>query len=235
MIDLAYPLRKGASRLDDLEIRYSLRSIEANLQLEVGRLFLYGHRPDWLRAAELVRMQDGIDKALNLQRKYAAMCADDRLSDPFLLLDDDHIFLAPTDDIRLRTCGTLAHHLEIHSGGNYGRNGRNALALLRAHRLPERNYQPHYPMLIHKPILRQVLEIAADAPVLMGSIYGNLAPDQPSVEVIKDFKLFHMSEFERLRAGPFVSLNNNTMRYGRVRGWLEGMFSIPGRWETATP
>lgn len=205
LIDLVYPLQQGASKADDMEIRYSLRSAATNLRVTLRYVHLVGHRPDWLRVKHIPVADDTGDKALNLIRKYRAMCDSPEISDPFLLLDDDHMFLAPTDDLRLRAKGSLEELANKLSAKKYGWYLLNALGLLREHGLPERCFQMHYPMLIHKATLRRALDIIGDTPATMGSVYGNLA-DQEVVEVAEDCRINNVIDYQRLRDAPFVSL-----------------------------
>lgn len=229
-IDLVYPLKAGGSRADDAELRYSLRSVVANVQLPLGRLFLFGHRPTWLTDDVVhVPMSDRGDKAINLREKYRAMCDTDEISDPFLLLDDDHTFLQPTTEIPLHTMGALKDLCDQYRGRMHGRYLLAAYQKLVREKLPTRSYQIHYPMLVDKATLARSVELMT-APMVMGSIYGNLV-DGPTVEVAQDFRVNRPAQFEDRKGGAFVSFAP-IMRPEWMR-FLEERFPDPSPWETA--
>ena len=168
VMDIAYPVKHGASLMDDLEIFLSLRSVQQNLA-DVGRVFAFGHLPAYLRDVQHVPMDDGGDKARNLWAKYRAMIESD-LSDPFLLMDDDIFFLRPVSEHPLYYGGSLPALVEEHKDRAYGRYMAQTLNLLRTHGLPERNFQLHQPLLIDKRTLEMACDIAGDLPCVMGSL-----------------------------------------------------------------
>jgi hypothetical protein len=232
-VDLAYPLREGGRPgNDDLEMRLSLRSIHKHLRLPLsGRVFLYGHRPRWLTEnAVHVPMRDPSDKAMNLRAKYEAMVEDERLSDPFLLLDDDHVFLQETTSIAMPVSRQSLERLAAEYGGRtHGTYLRNCLEALRANGLSERNFQLHYPILVRKEVLALAVALM-DRPMVMGSLYGNLQTG-PRFETDRDFKCNGLNDWRRLRSGPFVSLSDSGMRRHPIRHWVEGLFPERSPWE----
>jgi hypothetical protein len=230
VIDLVYPLKAGGSRLNDAELRWSLRSAAQHLQLPIGEVYLFGHRPEWLSGVIHVPMDDRGDKAENLKAKYRRMCDTVELSDPFLLLDDDHIFLAPTSEIPAHTRGPLAALCREYRGTAHGRYLQAALNALTEQGLPSRNYQIHYPMLIDKATLRRAVALMR-RPMVMGSIYGNLV-NGPTVEVTKDFRANNDADFRRLVDGPFMSLSPAVRaRIPELVKLLDRTFATPSPWE----
>jgi hypothetical protein len=229
VIDLVYPLRQGGSRLHDAELRYSLRSVEENLHMDLGRLFLFGHKPSWLYGAVHIRMEDTGDKANNLREKYRRMCALDELSDPFLLLDDDHLFLHPTTEVPLYTMGALLDLCNKYAGRVHGRYLSAAYRQLVRKGLPLRNYQIHHSMLIHKEPLRQAIALMT-SPMVMGSIYGNIV-NGPTVEVERDFRVNRQKDWLALKDGPFVSFS--PVLLPEWYAFLKERFPQPTRYEQA--
>ena len=231
-IDLCYPLAQGGSHYEDLELRYSLRSVDANLRLPVRDLYLFGDRPGWLRnTVRHVPMVQLTDKARDITAKYRKMCATETLSDPFLLLDDDHIFLQPTTEIPVYTRGLLAAALVDYGDSTYGRYIRACYDQLVQRGLPTKNYQVHFPMVIHKDRLRAALRLMTE-PMVMGSLYGNML-DGPTVEIDHDFKVKRKSDFPLLRDGSFCSFQ--PWLIPEWTSFLEQRFPLPSRWEIASP
>ena len=92
---IVIPLGRG-SRNNDLELRYCLRSVEKYLT-GYGDVFIVGEKPDWLRNVIHIPCPDFGDKTYDKERnifgKIMAACADDRVSDSFLFMNDDHYLL----------------------------------------------------------------------------------------------------------------------------------------------
>ena len=241
VIDLVYPLKRGASQWADNEIRYSLRSVAENLRLPVRDVYLVGDKPGFLDVAH-IPMEDHFEKSIALMQKYRAACESDEVSDPFLLLDDDHIFLRETSEIPLMAGGMLGKLMQrqwFQQRKRYGAYLYNCLVLLRRHKLPERNYQIHYPMLIHKEPMREVLRMAEGVGTVMGSLYGNLVRE-PTVETPIDFRVNSAKAWDFVKNGPFMSIEerlkhvdaqNGALRIIRVEPFLRRRFPGPSRWE----
>lgn len=230
MIDIVIPFKRGGSHTGDLELRYSLRSVEANLRISIGTVYILGYKLSWLRNVVAVAVEDRKDKAVNLMAKYQLACDTAAISDPFLLMDDDHVFLQPTAEIPIYTWGMLGP-VAAEKRGSYGRYLRNSLELLTANGLPTRNYQIHYPMLVRKDVLRRAIALAT-IPAALGSLYGNLV-DGPTVELTHDYKPKLVGGIDGLRDGAFVSLSDSTICHAAVKSWLAARFPTPSRWEAA--
>lgn len=113
-IDVVIPLSAG-SRHEDAELRYCLRSIERHLE-NVGRVWIVGHRPKWLRCEEARESRESDDwdsrdsrhsrvihlpcgdshrsKDVNIIRKLEAACKAG-VSERFVFWSDDQILLRP--------------------------------------------------------------------------------------------------------------------------------------------
>jgi hypothetical protein len=90
------PLGTG-SRWDNTELRYCMRSIEKHLT-GYGDIFIIGEKPDWLRNVIHIPHDEGFnpqsyEKDRNIFNKIMAACADERVSDDFLFMNDDHFLL----------------------------------------------------------------------------------------------------------------------------------------------
>lgn len=77
------------------ELRYCMRSIETYLT-GVGQVFIVGDLPDWIQNVVHIPFADNPDwryKERNIYEKTQAACNDERVSDPFLFMNDDHYLL----------------------------------------------------------------------------------------------------------------------------------------------
>ncbi|HEX2682696.1 MAG TPA: hypothetical protein VHL77_02115 [Ferruginibacter sp.] len=81
------------------ELLYCLRSIENYLQ-GVGDIFIIGDLPEWIVNVIHIPYQDNPDwrfKEKNIYEKTLAACNDERVSNPFLFMNDDHYLMAKSD------------------------------------------------------------------------------------------------------------------------------------------
>lgn len=96
---IVLPLGRG-SRNNDLELRYCLRSIE-NYLTGYGDIFIVGEYPDWLQGCIHIPCPDYGDKTYDKERnifgKILEACADDRVTDNFMFMNDDH-YLRETNE-----------------------------------------------------------------------------------------------------------------------------------------
>ena len=93
--DLIYPVGTG-SHWDNNELRYSLRSVAQNLR-GVGKVWIVGERPEWLRGVEHISVQDKWGKAnptANTLSKVLAAC-DAGISERFIYMNDDFFIMRP--------------------------------------------------------------------------------------------------------------------------------------------
>lgn len=92
---IVIPLGHG-SRWNNTELRYCLRSVEKHLT-GYGDVFIVGEKPDWLRNVIHIPCPDYGDKTYHKERniftKILAACADERVTDDFLFMNDDHFLL----------------------------------------------------------------------------------------------------------------------------------------------
>lgn len=94
MIDIVIPYHQTG---EDIELRYCLRSVEKYLS-GVGKIFIIGDKPDWLQNVIHIRATDEPGykwNNKNLYEKIRIACNDERISDNFLYLHDDHFLLRP--------------------------------------------------------------------------------------------------------------------------------------------
>lgn len=89
------PLGNG-SRWNNTELRYCLRSITKHLT-GYGDIFIVGEKPEWLRNVVHIPCPDYGDKTYhkerNIYEKIMAACKDERVTDDFLFMNDDHFLL----------------------------------------------------------------------------------------------------------------------------------------------
>lgn len=106
-MDILYPL-SNQSEWKDNELRYSLRSLE---QIEYDRVFVIGHKPDWLTPNDRlfhVEHKDTPNRPeFSTMTKICHICKETDISDDFILMNDDFYFLRPVHDYPYYFDGTL--------------------------------------------------------------------------------------------------------------------------------
>jgi hypothetical protein len=144
MTDIVIPLNNRSTQ-KNIELRYCLRSIEKYLS-SVGNIFIIGHCPDWVTGCISIPFkEDGRNRFRdrNICSKMIVACKDERVSDDFLMVHDDHFLLADYE------AGTFPYY---HMGpmnegqGQYGKTKANTKALIGQ----TNNYDCHCPVRFNK-------------------------------------------------------------------------------------
>jgi hypothetical protein len=87
-MDILYILGKGSPR-NDLELLFSLRSLKKHMG-DMGKVFIVGEKPTWLKGVVHIPCLDPYEKHWqNALFKIKKACADERISETFLLMNDD--------------------------------------------------------------------------------------------------------------------------------------------------
>jgi hypothetical protein len=91
---IVIPLGRG-SKYNELELRFALRSISKHLT-GYGDILIVGEYPPWLNGCIHIPATDGTqtyEKERNIFNKIMLACNDERISDDFLFMNDDHYLL----------------------------------------------------------------------------------------------------------------------------------------------
>lgn len=223
--DIVYPLRRGKTE----ELRYSLRSLR---NLPHGRVWLVGHRPEWVQGVEYIpRIQNGT-KYVNATMNLVKAAEHPDISDPFILFNDDFYVMR-----RMRKLPTLnrgraievIHQHRIYRPGPYIRGMVQTYRMLKFMRLGWElfSYELHLPILIHKAPLLEAWERGQHLEVLhIRTAYGNIA--NLGGESVPDCKVYRANE-TGWESWPFLSSNDNMNT--PVGRFLKRKFRAPSRYE----
>lgn len=162
---------------DNFELKCSIASLRKN-GLGLGKIYVYGDDP---RIPDVVHVPfpdpNVKNREANITRKVIAACSNHEITDPFVLLSDDHFIMSP---VFLATLpyyfkGTLFAKI---SNTPYHQRTVNTGKILRSMGLPVANYNVHRPMLIHKAKYIEALSSVPwdteDGPgILCRSVYAN--------------------------------------------------------------
>jgi hypothetical protein len=99
-MDIVYICRKGNNE----ELRYSLRSVVKNLP--EGRVWVVGYKPGWY-TGDFISVPDVSSKFNNIHNLITHIAFDDRISDDFIMMNDDFFVVRPLDTVPVYHGGPL--------------------------------------------------------------------------------------------------------------------------------
>lgn len=157
--DLVYILGTGSAWQNN-EIRYSLRSVEMFLQ-DFGNVYIIGNRPTWFNehVIEIPAKDLHKNKARNIMEKIYIACCDPRISENFMLFNDDYFLLKNISAINYPyyyKCD-LNYTVKVNVG-EYQHHAQATLDLMLANNLPIFNFDSHYPIIYNKTKFRTLVE-----------------------------------------------------------------------------
>lgn len=230
-MDVVYVLGTG-SGWENNEIRFSLRSIEKNLR-NFGKVFIVGELPDFLTGVIHIPAKDIFSPSRNADgniiTKVLAACADDRLSDDFLFINDDHLVIKPIDvaDVPPLHHGDMTTFPESYWKLNFWRGRlKRTMEVLKKENLSTLHFDCHTPIIFNKrefPEIIKMFDYQNDIGYTMKSLYGNVMyPDGPFLTSQKRtiFHHYTLDQIERRLTGPtFMSFNDHGLNRS-LKWWL---------------
>lgn len=226
---LVYPLKPGGSKHKNFELRFSLRSV-AKHWTGGGEVYLLSSiRPEWLSDEVKFVRADGYLEAM---RKACD------LADEVLWMNDDIYFLKPTgwEDMVSwrRSKKPIGEKFEaelIASKNGWRSRLGQVIRKCREMGLETYKYSSHTPYLYETEKLRECLKIfACGYKTAIETAYGNYyqVPVHPGGDKLRRY---HPGEFP-LDLSRFRFFNHNDKGLGpHQRGFLQGMFPVPCRFE----
>lgn len=171
-MDLVWFARKGENE----ELRHSIRSMAQNFSSV--RPWVIGHPPEWY-SGQVIRPRRQWNKHKATTQNMRIALDDDRISDPFVYLNDDMFLFAPIDEVPVLNRGSLSAHVADGVPSKYFAGGADTLALLEAHGFAEPlSFELHVPIVIHKRAMADALRMISASDVAIPwkrTIYGAIA------------------------------------------------------------
>jgi hypothetical protein len=222
----------------EFDLRYSLRSLK-NLK-NMGNLFIIGDNHVWFNRLKWFNVTNDMKtKQINAMKKILFACKRPEISENFLLMNDDFLFLEETDinETPIYYLGKLDFKFINKKRGLYKQALINCLEFLPKKPL---NFEAHYPILINK---KEFLRILENKPwdrrnTVYRSIYQNNlknAPEQLKQRIkslLKDFKAYNLNDFNKLKYGKFLSSDNKLSGNQEYKDWLREKFPDKCIYET---
>jgi hypothetical protein len=167
-MDAVYISRSG----DNEELRYSIRSIVTNLKHD--NIWVVGQKPSWY-TGNFISVPDKRLKYLNARENLKAIINDNRISEDFILMNDDFYVMKPVDTVEYFYSGSLeSKALELESVSAHSAYTRMLYSTL--DRLDQQgikgslSYELHVPFIMNKQKLQPIIK---QKTTLWRSMYGN--------------------------------------------------------------
>lgn len=225
-LDLVYPLKRTTGAAE--ELRYSLRSVAKNLPHD--NVVIAGGRPDWLSdRAIYLDPPRGEDRWLDADNNVLAAVNDPRVSDPFVLMNDDFFVVRSVTGVPELNRGTLDEVIPGQPENSY----KEAMIRIRDILVDEGYVDPlcfelHVPMVVSKAAVRAAIEFGAGRKRWMWRTALGVFEGYQG-ETIDDVKVYGWND--HLPPGPWASTNDKSFGYGYVGRKLRKMFSEPCEYE----
>lgn len=224
-LDLVYPVKFMGGMFDGDELKYSLRSVVANLPHR--KVFVIAdHKPMWMSVD--VRMMSIKDRSANrfenVNRKLLEACKSSAISDPFILMNDDFFVMKPVTDIPCYRYGTLKqHHDDLAKvyRSKYMHHIERAMTILKERGLQTNDFEVHSPIIVYKDALKEVLSWDM-ASACRRSLYCNYMGERGVLT--KDFKVYTDGEDFNKNA-TFISTLDSNFANGAVGRYIKEKFS----------
>lgn len=235
-MDVLYPLKQHEN---NFELRYSLRSIEANLPHD--RVFVCGFKPSWLTddvihiPSEQPRLET---KYLKSTKNLIAAMEDERLSEDFILMNDDFFVMLPLEYVPTLHRESLAQMIDFyykkHQSSPYTFGLRATFKALQDRGVDEPiSYELHVPIVLNKKKFREILEISLSMEGFgKRTLYGNL--NNIGGEYSEDVKFTNQLR-PIVPNMPFLSTDEGSFLYHPIGGYIQAKFPTPSKYEKAIP
>jgi hypothetical protein len=181
--DVVYPL--GPTPHKHPELRYSLRSLSL---MPHRNVHIFGEHPGWTSAeVRVVRVppsMKSVDVRLpapesmkwgNIVANLLVACADNQVSDNFVLMNDDFFLTRPTEAPAPQHRESLREQaVQLPTENPYRKMLELTADWLEQRGHPSVSYELHQPMLVNRRLLLEVLKSMPHSRLLYRSLYGNL-------------------------------------------------------------
>lgn len=223
-------------RRDHEELRYSLRSLEANAP-DVTQVWVVGVVPDWVKGVRRLELEPVAGNFADVRDSITRFVNTPRTPRLFYLMNEDHYVVEPVDgQLPVFHLGSANDYIEeTWSNTNTWCKAIKATTAWVTDRLGVDDvdaYGAHHPLLFDRDTLREAL---ADYPVgervSVQFLYPFAGAGGPGVEG-KNAKCKSTDDLaEKLAQGqPYLSGNQNSFN-GDVGKFLRARFPAPSKWE----
>lgn len=146
-MDIVIPL--GKSKINHLDLRYVLRSIEKFT--DVDGIYIIGERPKWIKGVRHIGTEDNPQKEYKERNIYYKTRNAFGHINRFLFMNDDHVFLEPVDienypNYYKGTC----YQSMLNNNTNYRQTMNQTKKWLESNGFLDLNYDGHCPVIFER-------------------------------------------------------------------------------------
>lgn len=210
------------------ELKYSLRSIEANAGNLINRVVFVGGNPEGFKDYIHIK-QDQMFKTkhMNAIMNIYRACKMDTITPNFVLMNDDFYIMKPIESIEKYYDGTMQARIDELPEGSYKSQMQDYLKALKHEVNLPLNFAVHTPMLINKNMAENIIQ-TLEPESNFRNLYGNLTLNQGVSRSIKDNKLRKQDKIWDKDA-VFASSDDETFK--RMLPTLRAKFKTKSKWE----
>lgn len=245
-MDVVYVLGNG-SGWNDNELRFSLRSIERNLR-NVRNVVIVGECPAFLQHVIHIPAKDifepGLNADGNIITKVLAACNDERVSDDFLFINDDHLVLQKMNvaDVPPLHKGDMTSFDAKYWELNFWRSKlKRTMEVLCSKGNSTFHFDCHTPIIFNKNYFSDIVSrfnYSEGIGYTMKSLYGNSVYSSDGVLLTDQkktiFKHYTLEQIEdRLKGVQFMSFNDQGLNQS-LKWWLIHTFRSKSKYEKDT-
>lgn len=242
-MDFVYVFKEDVENGSE-ELRYSLRSLR---NVPHNRVVLVGEKPDWVDKVLFIPVPQSGTKHENVTANLAAVIRDNRISDDFVLMNDDFFIMKQMDKIPNLNFGPMDKVLALYDkrypeGSNYIDNMRSLYELLRGRGYAQPiSYELHTPMVINRYIVQKLhQELQGERMYQFRTYYGNYAAlGGTAVEDVKVFipsihnsPAYNASPESYLKSQTFLSVTGTSFRQSAAGDFIRLTFPDKSSYES---
>jgi len=219
------------------ELRFSLRSAERNLHFD--KVFIVGYKPEFLNDKVIHIPMPDVDKNkhINVARKIAEILCDKRISDDFILMNDDFYILREYKKIpyyynkSIREWTWRAREKDMQSF--HGMKWAAIVEDLYEHFPDGKFFETHFPMVYNKQMLTDVIrKYKLRETATIRSHYCNEYKDKIEIEESKDYKIHDIDALRKLQEyKDFISTTNITANHPLFKSFIKSRFTKSSSYE----
>ena len=227
-MDYVYICRQG----DNEELRYSIRSVVANF--DNPNVWVVGYKPKWY-VGNFIPVQDKSTKFNNINNAISVIANDPRISEDFVLMNDDFFVLSnqgtPANLHGGKLVDKLQEYVKLTPSSSYTMLIGQTYKFLKSQGIGNPiDYDLHTPMVFNKTKLKQTIVHG----LMARSVYGNLN----KVRAKKSADVKRYSSASRLKSrsysinanSKYISSEDTSFEY-IYETILKDMFPSPSQYE----
>jgi hypothetical protein len=243
-MDFVFALGKG-SKWDNNELRYTLRAIEKNAN-GYGKIVIVGEKPHWIKNVLHIPFPDIFKSGMNgnadgnMVLKVMAAVYHPNVSEDFIYINDDELFLVPQDVKRLgwyHKGQMLNFRNETWTKGFWRLRLHRTMRILVDKGLDTYHYDNHLPFRMNKKKFLECMssfDFGENIGYTINSMYGNFNKVAGTKIVGHKIRVFSKFSKEKLEAGIpgklYMTFNDNGLNDVLIN-WLSKNFPTPSQYE----